>query len=114
MLQHPGLARNRDHGHTSIDQGQFNPHSSFIYQAACTGLIGLALLLGVLGLAVIRLALFMGRDPQTVVPLAMLSAWIVVSAFESTLLAGVGAGLLVLSLIPAMVPSAHAIVDPST
>jgi O-antigen ligase len=112
MLRHPGLSRSSDQNQTSIDQSQFNPHSSYIYQAATTGLIGLALLVGLLAVAVTRVVLRMGRDPHMIVPLALLSAWIVVSVFESTLLTGVGVGLLLFFLIPAMVPSAHVTVEP--
>jgi O-antigen ligase len=105
MSRYPGLARGDESNRTPINQAQFNPHSSYIYQAGSTGTIGLALLVGVLAMGVARLVLRVRHSPQAVVPLAMLSAWIVVSTFESTLLSGVGVGLMTFFLIPAMAPA---------
>ena len=100
MLQHPGLIL--PHADSPINHGQFNPHSSYVYQGASTGLIGLALMLGALVVALTCMGLRVRNDPVMIVPLAMLSAWIVISAFEATLLAGVGVGALVLFLMPAI------------
>ena len=100
MLQHPGLIL--PHADSPINHGQFNPHSSYVYQGASTGLIGLALMLGTLVVALICMGLRVRNDPVMIVPLAMLSVWIVISAFEATLLAGVGVGALVLFLMPAI------------
>ena len=102
MLQHPGLKRAWPHLDAPINHEQFNPHSSYVYQGASTGLIGLALMLGTLVVALICMGLRVRNDPVMIVPLAMLSAWIVISAFEATLLAGVGVGALVLFLMPAI------------
>jgi O-antigen ligase len=98
----PGLAFTWPYNKTTIDQHQFNPHSSFVYQAASTGLVGLSLMIGVLAMALIQMGLRIRGEPVIIVPLAMLAAWTIVSAFESTLLAGVGVGLLAMFLIPAM------------
>lgn len=101
LISQPGLDFEWPFNKTTIDQQQFNPHSSYVYQAASTGLIGLAVMLCVLMVAVIQMGGRIRREPVITVSLAMLAAWIVVSAFESTLLAGVGVGMLAMFLIPA-------------
>jgi O-antigen ligase len=105
LTKQPGLAFEWPYDKDSIDQQQFNPHSSYVYQGASTGLVGLLVMLGTLGVAVIRMGLRIRGEPLAIVPLAMLSAWIVVSTFESTLLSGVGVGLMTFFLIPAMAPA---------
>ena len=95
----PGLVYRE---HESMDSAQFNPHSSFLYQAASTGLIGFALFSCVLVCGLWMLTLRVATMPTMAVPLCMLTAWIVPSVFETTLLSGVGVGLLAFLLTPTL------------
>ena len=101
LLNQPGLTSRHNPKGTSINEGQFNPHSSYLYQAASTGLIGFGIMASTLIIAIGLMVSRIHKTPLNIIPLSMLTIWIVVSAFESTLLSGVGVGLLVMFLIPA-------------
>jgi O-antigen ligase len=102
LINQPGLASRHNPDGTPINANQFNPHSSYVYQAASTGLIGFGIMAGTLIVAICLMVSRIRRTPMTIVPLAMLSMWIVVSTFESTLLSGIGGGLLIMFLLPAL------------
>jgi len=92
----------------AITDHQYDPHSSYLYQMGSTGYIGLLLMLGTLLTAIWLFVTRIRCDATLVVPLAMLSVWIVGSVFESSILSGTAVGLLGLSLAAAATPSREA------
>lgn len=111
LLSQPGLASRHNPQETPINASQFNPHSSYVYQAASTGLIGFGIMTCTLIGAIVLMVSRIRRSPMIIVPLAMLAIWSVVSTFESTLLSGIGVGLLVLFLLPAIATRPRGILD---
>ena len=75
-----------------------NPHSLWCWILASTGLVGAAILLGILSLTSLALFRRTGNQQATLACIGMLIAWCIANTFDSLLLTGQTAAMLGLIL----------------
>lgn len=79
-------------------------HNSWLFTAAATGLIGLALMLCTIWGGAIDLLTRLSAFPEALVCLGILLTWMIANMFDSLILSGGTAGLLMLGLLAAFIP----------
>lgn len=106
-----GLSRGLEHypGLTGrkveqITYSQFDPHSTYLYEAASTGLVGLTLFISVLIMSLTTLTLRIRMCPGAIAALGILAVWIICSVTETYLLSGTGVAVLAIGLATASSP----------
>ena len=79
-------------------------HNTWLFTAAATGLIGLALMLCTIGGAALDMLRRLNTFPETMVCLGILLTWVIANLFDSLILSGGTSCLLILGLLASFIP----------
>jgi len=87
-----------------ITSQQFDPHSTYLYEATSTGLLGFSFFSIMLAGAVATLAFRIRGAPCAAAAVGLLAAWMVCGIAETVVLSGIGVAILALGLAAACAP----------